>query len=230
MQRFSSLFFLVFIAQLQISSVFAQSTSAPIIALVTNFKDKPQEGEQILFVGTKTGETYSAISNTQGKFSISLPGPEIYEIKIKAIGSAQDYSTIEIPKLAAGQGYGTMKLTIKFELPKTITLENVLFDTGKSSLKSSSFSELDEVVAVMTRKKTMQIEVGGHTDSIGSEASNVKLSQDRADAVRNYLISKGIDATRISAVGYGEALPVADNKDEKGRALNRRTEIRILKN
>ena len=123
-----------------------------------------------------------------------------------------------------------MKLTIKFELPKTITIENVLFDTGKSSLKSSSFSELDEVVAVMTRKKNMQIEVGGHTDSIGTDANNLKLSQDRADAVRNYLISKGIDATRISAVGYGETLPVADNKDEKGRALNRRTEIRILKN
>lgn len=203
---------------------------AQIMAVVTNFKDVPQQGEQILFINQKTGKTLKGISDENGRFNIKLAGPAIYEIKIQTIGDDQDYSTIEIPKLGPGEGYGKMKLTIKFELPKTFTLDNVLFDTGKSTLKSSSFTELNEVVEVMKLKKKMNIEVAGHTDDVGSDASNMTLSQARADAVRNYLISKGIEANRIIAVGYGETQPVADNTTEEGRKQNRRTEVRITSN
>lgn len=220
---------LLLLITLNFNSLFAQSEMAPIIALVTNFKDKPQEGEQILFVGKNSGKTYKGISNADGRFKLELPGPEIYEIKIKAIGDAQDYSTIEIPKLGEGQGYGTMKLTIKFELPKNFTLDNVLFDTGKSTLKASSFAELNEVAEIMTLKKKMIIEVAGHTDNEGDENSNMTLSQARADEVKKYLVKKGIDGSRITAVGYGETLPVADNETAAGRQQNRRTEVRILK-
>jgi outer membrane protein OmpA-like peptidoglycan-associated protein len=203
---------------------------AQIMAVVTNFKDVPQEGEQILFINQKTGETLKGISDENGRFNIKLAGPAIYEIKIQTIGDDQDYSTIEIPELGPGEGYSKMKLTIKFELPKTFTLDNVLFDTGKSTLKSLSFTELNEVVEVMKLKKKMNIEVAGHTDDVGSDASNMTLSQARADAVRNYLISKGIEANRVIAVGYGETQPVADNTTEEGRKQNRRTEVRITSN
>ena len=203
---------------------------AQIMAVVTNFKDIPQEGEQILFINQKTDKILKGISDENGHFNIQLPGPAVYEIKIQTIGDDQDYSTIEIPKLGPNEGYGKMKLTIKFELPKTFTLDNVLFDTGKSTLKSSSFLELNEVVEVMKLKKKMNIEVAGHTDDVGSDASNISLSQARADAVRNYLISKGIEANRIVAVGYGETQPVADNTTEEGRKQNRRTEVRITSN
>ncbi|MBI1182822.1 OmpA family protein [bacterium] len=208
---------------------FSQTTEANIIALVTNFKDVPQQGERIWFIAKKSGKTYKAVSNATGQFAISLPGPDVYEIKIKAIGDAQDYSTIEIPKLEPGKRYGTMKLTIKFELPKLFTLNNVFFDTGKSSLKPSSYTELDDLAELMTLKPNMQIEVGGHTDSIGSEKSNFELSEARANAVRNYLVKKGIDGNRIVAVGYGETMPVADNGTADGRQQNRRTEVRIIK-
>lgn len=203
---------------------------AQIMAVVTNFKDIPQEGEQILFINQKTDKILKGISDENGHFNIQLPGPAVYEIKIQTIGDDQDYSTIEIPKLGPNEGYGKMKLTIKFELPKTFTLDNVLFDTGKSTLKSSSFLELNEVVEVMKLKKKMNIEVAGHTDDVGSDASNISLSQARADAVRNYLISKGIEGNRIVAVGYGETQPVADNTTEEGRKQNRRTEVRITSN
>ncbi|MFY0673687.1 MAG: OmpA family protein [Bacteroidia bacterium] len=203
---------------------------AQIMAVVTNFEDVPQEGEQILFINQKTGKSLKGISNENGRFNIKLAGPAIYEIKIQTIGDDQDYSTIEIPKLGPNEGYGKMKLTIKFELPKTFTLDNVLFDTGKSTLKSSSFEELNEVVEVMKLKKKMNIEVAGHTDDVGSDASNMTLSQARADAVRNYLISKGIEANRIIAVGYGETQPVADNSSDEGKKQNRRTEVRITGN
>ena len=190
----------------------------------------PQQGEQILFISEKSGKIYKKVSDQNGKFNIALPGPDVYEIKIQTIGKDQDYSTIELPKLAAGQGYGIMKLTIKFELPKTFTLDNVLFDSGKSTLKTSSYTELDELVEFLKLKEKVTIEVAGHTDDVGSDDSNMKLSQARADAVRKYLISKGVDASRIVAVGYGETQPVDDNSTEEGRKKNRRTEVRITSN
>ncbi len=220
-------FYLLFFFAIQTFLSYAQDM-APIMAIVTNFEDVPQKGEQILFISQNSGTTYKGISNANGRFDLELPGPDIYEVKIQTIGKDQDYSTIEIPKLEEGKIYGKMKLTIKFELPKTFNLENVLFDTGKSTLKSSSYDELNELVEFMKLKNDLKIEVAGHTDDVGSDESNLILSQQRADAVRKYLISKGINAQRITAVGYGETQPVAYNDTEEGRKLNRRTEVRIL--
>ena len=81
----------------------------------------------------------------------------------------------------------------------------------------------------MKRKKSMVVEVGGHTDNVGSAASNLKLSQERAEAVKEFLINQGIDSSRIVARGYGQTVPVAENSTPVGRSKNRRTEIRILK-
>jgi OOP family OmpA-OmpF porin len=74
----------------------------------------------------------------------------------------------------------------------------------------------------------MRIEVGGHTDNVGNDAANQKLSEQRANAVREFLIAKGIDGTRIVAKGYGETKPIATNETEEGRAQNRRTEVTVL--
>ncbi len=74
----------------------------------------------------------------------------------------------------------------------------------------------------------MRVSVQGHTDSVGTEAGNMRLSQKRAEAVRAYLVQKGVAADRLEAVGYGPTKPIATNKTAKGRALNRRTEFRIL--
>ena len=74
----------------------------------------------------------------------------------------------------------------------------------------------------------MKIEIGGHTDNTGDKARNKALSQSRAKAVKDYLVSKGVDATRLSAIGYGDTKPLADNKTEEGRAKNRRTVFKVL--
>ena len=84
---------------------------------------------------------------------------------------------------------------------------------------------VDGAVKVMKDKPNMRVSVEGHTDSIGSDAYNQKLSERRAQAVRDYLVSQGIDAARISVKGWGKAKPVASNKTEAGRAENRRVEI-----
>ena len=102
------------------------------------------------------------------------------------------------------------------------------FETGKAIIEPSSYTELDELVKYMELKPNIKIEVGGHTDDEGSESGNLILSENRANAVRDYLMSKGIDGNRIKAKGYGESNPIGDNDTEAGRALNRRTEIRII--
>ena len=98
----------------------------------------------------------------------------------------------------------------------------------KSIIKSESFDELDELVNYLQLKPDLKIEIAGHTDSEGSDDSNMTLSQNRANAVKTYLTEKGINAARLKAKGYGESRPIADNESISGRALNRRTEIHIM--
>jgi outer membrane protein OmpA-like peptidoglycan-associated protein len=87
---------------------------------------------------------------------------------------------------------------------------------------------LNELAVYLVRKVDERIEIGGHTDNVGTAANNLKLSMERATAVMNYMISKGIDPARLEAKGYGMSVPVESNKTEEGRAQNRRTEAKIL--
>jgi OOP family OmpA-OmpF porin len=104
-----------------------------------------------------------------------------------------------------------------------------VFDTGKAVLKSESYDKLDVLVEYMQRKRSAKVEISGHTDNAGKPAANKTLSAKRAEACRAYLISKGIDAARIKAAGYGQERPIASNDTEEGRAQNRRIEaIEVL--
>lgn len=111
----------------------------------------------------------------------------------------------------------------------TFKLDNIFFDLGKATLKDESKPGLDKLFDILT-KNPINIELGGHTDSIGTDESNSKLSQERVNSVKNYLLNKGIAANRISAVGYGESRPVATNNTDEGRAQNRRVEVKITDN
>lgn len=114
------------------------------------------------------------------------------------------------------------------EANATIVLKNIFFDTNKSDLKPASQTELDKVVQLLTENPGLKIEIGGHTDNVGKPADNLTLSNNRAKAVVQYLVDKQINLTRLKAKGYGETKPVADNTSENGKALNRRTELKIL--
>ena len=105
--------------------------------------------------------------------------------------------------------------------------KNVFFATGSYKLLPKSFKSLDEVVRLMKVDESLIIDIDGHTDSQGSDESNQVLSDNRAGAVKNYLVSKGIVETRLKSAGYGKAKPVADNKTAAGRAKNRRTEMTV---
>jgi outer membrane protein OmpA-like peptidoglycan-associated protein len=124
--------------------------------------------------------------------------------------------TIELRKLAVGT---------------TAILHNIYFDYDRASFKTESYTELNKLEKMMRENSQIRIEISGHTDNYGNWKYNHTLSQNRAEAVKDYLTKKGIDPRRIMAVGYGESRPLASNDDEaEGRALNRRVEFKVLKN
>jgi len=108
------------------------------------------------------------------------------------------------------------------------SIKGITFDNGKATIKKSSFKTLDAAVAVLAKYPKLRVEVQGHTDDQGPDEENHTLSHERANAVKAYLVEKGIAAERIDATGYGETVPVADNKKPAGRAQNRRIELKIL--
>ena len=110
-----------------------------------------------------------------------------------------------------------------------LVLVGVNFDFDKATLRPEDIAIIDKDVAGLDKWGNVNIEVAGHTDSRGSDKYNLKLSQRRAEAVRNYLVSKGIAADRLTAKGYGESQPVADNATDEGRFQNRRVELVPLK-
>ncbi|MBL4688774.1 MAG: OmpA family protein [Nannocystaceae bacterium] len=112
----------------------------------------------------------------------------------------------------------------------TGVIEGIFFDTNKETIKASSRKELDHAVDVLTRFPTVRVEISGHTDDRGSDEYNMDLSTRRADAVRAYLVDRGVESDRLSARGVGEESPRATNETSAGRAKNRRIEFKLLSN
>jgi OOP family OmpA-OmpF porin len=112
----------------------------------------------------------------------------------------------------------------------SITLAGVNFENNSARLLPESLTVLDVVAADLKRYPRLKVEVQGHTDSVGSDVYNQKLSQSRAESVRERLVSQGVDAAQLSAKGYGEARPVTSNATPEGRSQNRRVAMQVLDN
>ncbi|MDX5345834.1 MAG: OmpA family protein, partial [Hymenobacteraceae bacterium] len=106
----------------------------------------------------------------------------------------------------------------------------ILFATNSSQLQQSAMNDLDDLATTLKKYEDTNILIEGHTDDVGAEDYNQKLSERRAESVSNYLKTRGVSGTRISAVGHGELSPVADNTSEAGRQQNRRVEVAIFAN
>lgn len=106
-------------------------------------------------------------------------------------------------------------------------IKNLQFETGKSIIKPSSFAALDKLAEMLNENSTLNFRIDGHTDNVGDPSANMILSQERADAVKNYLISKGVSGSRITATGYGDTKPVVSNETVAGKAKNRRVDMTI---
>jgi len=174
-------------------------------------------------------ETFTTNSAT-GKFLISLPSGGNYGIAVKADGYLFHSENFDIP---AGSAYNMVNKTIELKnikIGSKIALRNIFFDTGKSTLRAESNTELDRLVKLLKDVPSLKIELSGHTDNTGSASGNNKLSQDRANAVVAYLVGKGISKSRLTAKGYGSSRPISSNNTAEGRQQNRRTEFEIIAN
>ena len=232
-QYLLTLLFLIFstclFSQTQVVQNGSIPKDAPIDVTVTDFKNNLKANEIIVFKSSISSKEYQGLTDENGRFSLRLPAGDKYEIFILGFKDSTSYNVLDIPATKGNAYYkDPFKVDIQFQPSKTFVLDDCNFDFGQATLQPSSYVVLDELVAYLNRKDDEKIEIGGHTDNVGKAASNLKLSEDRANTVRAYLLTKGIDPDRVTAKGYGMTEPIESNKTEEGRAKNRRTEVKIL--
>ncbi len=168
-------------------------------------------------------------SNGEGRYNIPLSPGNNYDVVFNKSGYLFHSVSIEMPD-TVGYEKTIEDVTLqKVEAGKKIVLNNIFFDSNQSTLRKESFSELQRAAKLMNDMTSLEIEIAGHTDNVGSAKSNRQLSEQRAKAVTDYLVSKGGDKARIKYKGYGADQPVATNSTESGRQMNRRTEFKVLK-
>lgn len=211
-----------------ISLSYAQTAKAPLNVIVTNKKGELMPNDKITFIARDTKQEIVGITDEKGYFKVHLPAGDEYSIKVEVIGEQVDYTSFEVPTPPPGAVFNTRTLEIRYELPESIVLKNVNFASGRSTIQAGSHATLDQLAEYLIRKKTLRIRVEGHTDSDGSATSNKILSENRAKAVKSYLVGKGVSSDMIEAEGLGEEKPLEDNSTESGKASNRRTEIHII--
>jgi len=175
-------------------------------SLATGAYSDPKTGE--FLVCLPAGRKYALSATAEGYLFYS----ETYDV---AEGNPKEPVTLDVPLSTLSAG-------------STIALRNIFFNTASYELLPTSNAELDKLVNLLKGSPNLRIELGGHTDNVGADAANLTLSDQRAQAVRDYVIAKGVDGARITAKGYGETKPIATNETEAGRAQNRRTEVTVL--
>lgn len=167
-------------------------------------------------------------NRNSGKFLVSLPSGKNYGIAIKTDGYLFHSENFDLPVSSGYFEYSKPIELKKIDVGSSIILKNVFYDVNKSTIKSESHTELNLLLKLMSENPKLRIEIASYTDSNGSEKYNQELSEKRSKAVVDYLVSKGLDPTRLESKGYGMSLPISNNDTEEGRQLNRRTEFKIL--
>ncbi len=171
--------------------------------------------------------TFKSNSST-GKYLVTLPSGGNYGIAVRQEGYMFHSENFNIPDTLSFQEFVLDVKLKKIEVGNSVVLKNIFFDFDQSSIKPESVNELNRLVKLLKDNPKVKVEISSHTDDVGTEEYNQKLSESRCKSVIDYVISKGIVANRLLAKGYGETKPIANNDTEEGRQNNRRTEFKIM--
>ena len=171
--------------------------------------------------------TFKSNSST-GKYLVTLPSGKNYGLAVKSFGYLFHSENFNLPESADFQEFDLNISLKKMEVGNSIVLKNIFFDFDKSTIRPESQSELNRLIKLLKDNPGVKIELSSHTDDVGSDDYNTRLSFSRSNSVVDYLIAKGISPSRLIPKGYGESVPIDKNDSEEGRQNNRRTEFKIL--
>lgn len=225
----------------------ATDTQAAVRFFVVDKDKGPIEGIVVSLTSPTGAKYYTEATDAEGFAEVLVPIATTYDLVYLSLGRRSVAAQVTV----ANEPRLNLKLTMRYKRdnpappiaaaepapsepapgapppsppPPRFVLQGVQFETAKATLTSGSFERLDTIVEYLTHKQSAHIEISGHTDNVGNKKDNKRLSQQRADAVRDYLVAKGIDASRIRTVGHGDERPIASNDTPEGRQQNRRIE------
>jgi outer membrane protein OmpA-like peptidoglycan-associated protein/tetratricopeptide (TPR) repeat protein len=195
------------------------------------FDKKTQKGlpSAVELTDLSTRDVISRVqTDATGNYLVTLPVGKDYAFNVKRKGYLFFSENFPLSQKAPDSTYNIDIPLQPIEADAIIVLKNIFFDLGKFDLKPESTIELDNIFQLLKENPTLKIQISGHTDNIGKATDNMTLSNNRAQAVVKYLVSKGIEPARLTFKGFGATKPVADNATEEGKARNRRTELQVI--
>lgn len=222
------------------SKLRGNATHAALKFIVVDKDSGPIEGIIIALTAPDGTKHYTEATNGEGFSELLVPVGHKYELVYLSLGRKDMGASVAV----TDEPNQNIRLTLRYKrhtpparaTPEATSnepavgfiLDAVTFDSGKAVVREPSYRQLDDLAEYMRQKKGARVEISGHTDNVGNPKVNKSLSHKRALAVRDYLASKGVEAERIEAVGYGDERPLAPNDTEQGRARNRRIEATEL--
>ena len=206
------------------SKIVPTKTEAAMKFFVIDKEKGPIKGVVICLTSPTSTQYCTDETDAEGYAEVLVPVGQKYDVTYLSLGGGDIATTVTV----TNEPKQNIKLTLRYKRlpPRTpFVLKGVNFDTGTAVLRHESALRLDLVVDFMKRRKSAVVEISGHTDNVGNAKTNKTLSMKRAQACRDYLISKGIEGNRITAVGYGGERPTVPNDTDENRQKNRRIEV-----
>lgn len=216
--------FLTFLFLVSGCFCYAQLTEILVEGKVTDTRTNKGINAFIRYSSIPTGSITGKFNDSI--FSFTIFGTARYQVTAQASG--YNPRTIIIDPEEIGDDTHILKNIGLTPKDQTIRLDHLIFAQGKSDIDPASFQELDEIAQMLNENKRMIIRLEGHTDNVGSPAANLKLSQNRVEAVKKYLVKQGVSKSRVKTKAFGGTQPLKNEMTPEDRALNRRVEMRIL--
>ncbi|MGB3588294.1 MAG: OmpA family protein [Tunicatimonas sp.] len=198
--------------------------------VVRNQKDSSFISSQIVYHSLSSGQQVGQAKSdpNTGAYKIVLPAGDVYGFSAQEAGYIPISANLDLTEITKYEEVNRDLYLAPIEKGANIVINNLNFDTNKYRIRESSFVELNQLAGVLNANPTMKVLIGGHTDADGSEAANLLLSENRAKAVRDYLVEVGISADRLQAKGYGESAHIAKNDTDSNKQKNRRVEFTVV--